>query len=262
MATTTPQRLRTIALPAEHGSWGLSLEPILLGLLVAPSWGGLGLAVGAFGLFLLRWPLKIARASRKQERQARMTIALRFAAGYVLLASGGFLISLLQAGWRPLLPLLAALPFGLIFFLYDAQNRSRSWQAELAGPIAFAATAAAIALAGGWTAAPVLALWAVLVARAVPSILYVRARLRLDRGKPHRPAVVAGAHLAALAVVGGLIRLDLLPLLTAGVFGLLLLRAVWGLSHFRRPVPVKVIGFSELGWGLLTVLVVAVGHFG
>ena len=260
MATVASPRLRSIALPAEHGSWGLTLEPILLGLLVAPSWGGVGLAIGAFGLFLLRWPLKVAQTSRKQKRYARMRMALRFAGIYALLAAGGLLLGVWQAGWRPLLPLLPALPFGLIFFLYDTQNRSRSWQAELAGPVAFAATATSIALAGGWAAAPALALWAVLVARAVPSVLYVRARLRLDRGKPYRPALVLGAHLMALVVVGGLIWLALLPLLTFGVFGLLLGRAIGGLSRHRRPVPVKIIGLTELGWGLLTVLVVAWGY--
>lgn len=260
MATTAAPRLRTIALPAEHGSWGLTLEPIVLGLLVAPSWGGLGLAMGAFGLFLLRWPLKVAQTSHKQKRYARMWMALRFVGIYALLAISGLLLGVGQAGWRPLLPVLPALPFGLIFFLYDTQNRSRSWQAELAGPVAFAATATSIALAGGWAAAPALALWVVLVARAVPSVLYVRARLRLDRGKPQHPALVLSTHLAALAVIGGLVWLELLPLLTLGVFGLLLARAIGGLSRYRRPVPVKVIGLTELGWGLLTVLVVALGY--
>ncbi|MDX2007394.1 MAG: hypothetical protein SFU83_19325 [Meiothermus sp.] len=28
--------LRSVALPNEHGGWGFTLEPILLGLLVAP----------------------------------------------------------------------------------------------------------------------------------------------------------------------------------------------------------------------------------
>ncbi|MCG8348703.1 MAG: YwiC-like family protein [Chloroflexales bacterium] len=261
MVAAAPQRLRTIALPAEHGSWGLTLEPMLLGLLVAPSWAGFGFAIGAFGLFLLRWPLKVAQTSWRQKRLTRMTLALRFVALYALLALGGLLAGVGQVGWRPLWPLLAAAPFGLIFYRYDTQNRSRSWQAELAGPVAFSATATVIALAAGWALAPALALWAVLVARAAPSILYVRARLRLDRGRPHQPAIVLSTHVVALAAVSWLIWLGWLPWLTLGVFVLLLVRAVGGLSRYRRPVPVKVIGFSELGWGLLTVLAVAWGNY-
>ena len=30
--------LRTVALPSEHGGWGLTLEPVLLGLLVNLFW--------------------------------------------------------------------------------------------------------------------------------------------------------------------------------------------------------------------------------
>jgi len=259
MTAKTQLRLRTVALPAEHGSWGLTLEPILLGLLVAPSWGGAALAVGAFGAFLVRWPLKVVQLSRRQKRRDRQGLALRFVVLYALAAALGFGASIVLAGWRPLLPLVLALPFGAIFFAYDAQNQSRSWQAELAGPIAFSAVASSIALAGGWFLAPALALWAVLVARAVASILYVRARIRLDRGRPHQPALAIAAHLGALLAIIALVMLDLIHVLVVGVFVLLLARALWGLSHYRRSVPIKVIGYTELGWGLLTVLVVAVG---
>jgi len=226
MATVTSPRLRSIALPAEHGSWGLTLEPILLGLLVAPSWGGLALAWGAFGLFLLRWPLKIAKTSSRQQRQTRLMMALRFVTIYGLLAMSGFMMGIWQAGWLPLLPFAMALPFGLIFLEYDVQNRSRSWQTEIAGPVAFSATASSIALAGGWASTVAFALWAVLVARAVPSVLYVRARLRLDRGRPHQPIIAIGTHMVALAVIGWLIWFGWLPLLTLGVFMLLLARAI------------------------------------
>lgn len=30
-------KLRTVALPAEHGGWGFLFEPIVLGLLLAPT---------------------------------------------------------------------------------------------------------------------------------------------------------------------------------------------------------------------------------
>jgi hypothetical protein len=52
-------RWQSIALPTEHGGWSFISEPILLGLLLTPSWGGLALAIGAFAAFLLRQPLKI-----------------------------------------------------------------------------------------------------------------------------------------------------------------------------------------------------------
>jgi len=251
--------VRSVALPAEHGSWGLTLEPIVLGLSVAPSWAGAGLALSAFCAFLLRRPLRVARTSRKHGQRERLGLALRFAALYAAAGAAGLGASIALTGWGPLLPLLLALPFGLVFTFFDAQNQSRSWQAELAGPIALSAVASGIALAGGESPSAAFALWAALVARAVPSILYVRARLRLDRDRPRATALVVVAHVAALVAVAALVRLELLWAPVAGVFLLLLLRATLGLSRFRRPVSVKAIGYSELGWGVLTVLAVAAG---
>ena len=151
-------RLRTVALPAEHGSWGLALEPVLLGLLVAPSWSGLALAFGVAGLFLLRWPLKIAWSNLwGGKSRERFRAALCFAAGYALIALSGVSLSVSLTGVGPLWPFGLAIPFGVIFILYDWRNKSRDWQAELSAPIAFAATVSAITLAGGWTAPPALA---------------------------------------------------------------------------------------------------------
>src|SRR5438067_8458307 len=39
---------RAVVIPSEHGGWGLTLEPALLGLLVAPSIAGGALAIAAF----------------------------------------------------------------------------------------------------------------------------------------------------------------------------------------------------------------------
>ena len=48
-----------MALPAEHGGWGLTLEPGLLGLLMAPSAAGVCVALAALVAFLARTPLKV-----------------------------------------------------------------------------------------------------------------------------------------------------------------------------------------------------------
>jgi hypothetical protein len=215
--------------------------------------------VAAFAAFLLRWPVKVAYNERQRERRQRMAAAVRFIALYGAIALGAFLGAVWLAGWSMLLPLLLALLFGLVFLWFDLKNRSRSWQAELTAPIAFSAVATSIALIDGWPAGPAYALWAVLVARAIPSILYVRSRIRLDRGKPHQTWLPVVTHLAALLGVIVLIGLGLLPLLTLIPFLLLLGRAVVGLSKYRRPVSIKTVGFTEMGLGLVTVLSVAIG---
>ncbi len=99
----------------------------------------------------------------------------------------------------------------------------------------------------------------VILARAIPSVLYVRARLRLDRDKPHNTPLVVGMHALGLAVIAALAFFHVLPLLAVAAFLVLLVRAVVGLSRLRRKVRVNTIGFMEVGYGLLTVLAVAVG---
>jgi hypothetical protein len=43
-------------------------------------------------------------------------------------------------------------------------------------------------------------------------------------------------------------------------FAILLIRAAWGLSQRRRVVRPQVLGFQEMGFGLLTLVLLAVGY--
>src|SRR3989304_8628992 len=67
-ATAVPVdvRMRLVALPAEHGGWGLLMEPIALGLAVAPTAAGAVLGPAALGGVLARHPPKIALADRRR----------------------------------------------------------------------------------------------------------------------------------------------------------------------------------------------------
>lgn len=253
-------RLRPIALPPEHGSWGLVLEPIALGLLVAPSPAGVCLAVGAFAAFLVRRPLKVALAEWGQPRSPR----LRAAGVFILLYGTAALLASAVAAWlaggRPFVPLAIVLPLGAAFALYDLRNRSRSWQAEFAGATAFALVATGMALADGWPPEPAWALAVVLAGRTIPSVLYVRMRIRRDRGRPSDPRPMLAAHVAAGVVAAVLVWDGLLPALVMVAFAALLIRAVAGVTWWRQPVPVKTIGWVEMALGVLTVAAAAIGY--
>jgi len=266
-------RLRTIALPAEHGSWGFVLEPICLGLGVAPSWAGLCLAIGVFALFLLRRPLKIILTDwqnhttppppLKRRGAMRTVIAKRFVMGYGLIAVLGLISGVWLAGWESLYPLLIAVPFSMIFIAYDVKNKSRTWQAEFAGPTAFSLAAASIALAGGWAYNVSFALTGALFARAIPSVLYIRARIRLDKNKPHNKLLAIGMHVVglifvAVLTVGAYNHKPLLPTLAIVPFVILLARTVEGLSRYRRLFSIITIGFIEVGLGIFLVLMMII----
>ena len=66
--TARPRALwRSVAVPTEHGGWGLTFEPVLLGLIVAPSWAGAaraGLPDGAFDARVRTMDVRAAAVAR------------------------------------------------------------------------------------------------------------------------------------------------------------------------------------------------------
>jgi len=245
----------------EHGGWGLLFEPIVLGLLLAPSLAGLLLSVSAMGAFLARRPFKLAVGDwRRGRRIPRTALAERFAVLYVCIATLGLTVAIKTAGAALLLPLLFAAPFTIVQLFYDSLGRSRTLMAELAGSISIGAVATAIAIAGGWPRPAAFGLWVILAARTVPTILYLRARLRLLHRKSASPRVVIVVHLLAILLVLGLARAGVVPFLAVAALVILLLRAVIGFSKSGTRVTAKKLGLRELGYGALTVFAVVLGH--
>jgi len=254
-------RIRPIALPVEHGGWGLLFEPIVLGLLLAPSLAGLCVSVGAMGAFLARHPFKLAVCDWSHGRRwSRTTLAEDFVVLYVCIAALCFFAALKIADRSFLLPLLIAAPIASVQLLYDSVGRSRTLMAELAGSISIGAVATAIAIAGGWPRPAAFGLWIILAARTVPTILYIRARLRLLHRKSASPRVVIIVHLLAILVVIGLARAAVVPFLAVAALVILLLRAVIGFSKSGKRVTAKKLGLCELAFGAMTVFAVILGH--
>ncbi len=254
-------RLRTVALPPEHGAWGFLLEPILLGLLVAPSWAGVCVMAATIGGFLTIQPMKIALVDwRRGKRYARTRLAERVLAAFGALALVEGVAAIALAGPHILVPLFIALPLAGLLLVSYARQQGRDLMPELAGAAALALAAPSIALAGDAPLDTALALWAIQTARVVPSILYVRARLRLEKGQPHTGDLALGAHAAALVALIALAALGVVPWLSILAMIVLLARAARGLSESRNRVRPQKIGFLEIGYGLLTVLLAALGY--
>lgn len=252
-------RIKPVALPVEHGGWGLSLEPVVLGLLVAPSLAGLCLAVAAVGAFLARHPLKIVVADWRRGRSfPRTRVAAAFAALYCAIALAGFMAAILFGPAALLFPLALALPLGVVQLAYDFTGRSRALLPELSGATAMAALASSLALAGGWPLPLALALWAILAARVLPTILYVRARLRAARGEQRAAGMIIFTHLLACAAALLLVLKGLASALACLALAILLLRAAIGL--YSRPISAKRVGVTELLYGVLLVAAVFAGH--
>jgi hypothetical protein len=253
--------VRSVALPSEHGGWSFLLEPVALGLAVAPSLPGAILAVAVLAAFLTHQPLKTAVKDRLSGRRAFRTVwAERFALAYGSCALVALGLVVWLAGWWFAAALLPALPFAAVQLAWDARNRSRALVAELCGAAALGAVASAIAVLGGWALAASAGLWLVLAARSAPSIMYVRERLKLERGRASARAPSLAAHAAALAAVSAAAAAGLVPWHAAAAMGVLLARAALGLSAYRFGRRAPAIGMQEIAFGLLTVVLTAVGY--
>jgi hypothetical protein len=255
-----PGSLRAVALPTEHGGWGFTLEPILLGLAVAPSLAGVGLAAAALAVFLARRPLRLlAEDLRSRRRLPRTASALRVLAVCAVAAAAGLAAAALQGDARFWWAVVAALPAAAGQVGADLGRRSRTFLAEAAGAVAMAAAAPAIALTAGWEAGPAFALWAVAAGRGLPSILFVRAQIRRTRGESASPAAAHAAHGMALAALAGLAAAGALPWAGAGAIAGLW---AWVVVGLRRPaVPARTLGWTQVLAGLLVVGVTTAGHY-
>jgi len=255
-------RIGQIAMPTEHGGWGLLFEPIVAGLAIAFSVGGLWIAVMTIGAFLTRQPLKmlvIDRLGMRVNERARM--ALLFVGGFGAIFSLGLAGTFLAVGYRPLLPFAFVLPLALIQIYYDFSRQSRHLLPELGGAVAISGSIAAIALAGGFSWAAAFGLWGIFVARLIPSILYVRERLLLEKGKNFTRLVPIVSHVAAFLIVALLAYSGVSPILPVFAMLLLLYRAVEGLSAGRTKMKAMKIGVWEVIYGTITVLAVVIGYY-
>ena len=254
--------LRPIALPTEHGGWSMILEPIFLGWWVAFSGVGLLLGVAAFATFLIRHPFQLALRDRKRgKRYPRTQWAERFVMAYSVVAVVTFILALVFSDYFFWQPLVVAIPLALIQIGYEVQNRSRDVIAEIVGAIAVGAVAPMIALADGWKFDAAFALWGILMARIIGTILYVRARLRLERGESPLIFPAHATHIGGLIGVAILAAMNLSPWLAVIALSLLLARSLHGLSKYRVPAPrAAIIGIQEVIFGIVTVMLVGVGY--
>jgi hypothetical protein len=251
-------QLRAVALPSEHGGWGLTVEPALLGLLVAPGLAGALLAIAAFVAFLVRTPLKLvlvdAHRHRDLERThvARRVVAVEGAllvalvAGAVLTADGAF--------WWPAL---VAAPLVGVELWFDMRSRGRRLAPELAGAVGIGAVAAMVVLAGGESASLAIACWMVLAARVVTAIPSVRAQVMALHGRTVAPTAGRIGDVAAVLLAAAAVAVDRLVL--AGAIAVVVVMLLQHVSN-RYPAPrAALLGVRQSALGFLVVIVTAVG---
>lgn len=250
-----------VALPVEHGGWSFLFEPIVAGLAVSFSMGGVWIAVMIVGAFLLRRPLSVwamqAVAGRQNEFRS---LSAKYAAGYSLILAAGAVGILLTVNFSALLPLIILPPLAVFQLYSDVYRQNRQMLPEIAGALAMSASAASIILAGGGEWQLAAAVWFFLAARLTTSILYVRNRLSVEKSKPFTYWPVVTAHIFALVLTVALAAFGKLPFLTIPAMAVLLLRASVGLSRYRKPTKAMKIGVIEVVLGIVSLAALIAGY--
>lgn len=249
---------RAVAMPSEHGGWGLTLEPVLLGLVVAWSGAGVALGVAAFTAFLVRTPLKLVAVDLRRGRWLdRSRLALRIAMVELIMLGSAVAVAVALAGWSWLAPVVVAGPLVALELSFDVRSRGRRLVPELCGAVGITAVAASIVLAAGHGSGLAAGVWLVLAARAVGAIPFVRIQiLRLRRGQG--PVWQSDlAQVVSVAAAAAAVCADRRLLL--GLVGVVMLAAAQSAWVRRAPIPAKQVGLRQMGMGLALVAVTAAG---
>jgi hypothetical protein len=255
-------RWSPLLVPAEHGTWFFVLEPIVIGLLAAPSGAGAAITLAALLGATARQPLKIALADRTASHTyPRTKVASALAAALLATSLVALAIAVVLGRGSWWLPIIAAAPFVALQLAYDARRAGRGLVPELAGATAAAALAPTLVAADGWPVSTWLGLWALVAMKAVSATIYVRARLRLERGESVHATPPLAAHLVAVVAALWLAAERITPRLGAVAMTVLLVRAAWGLSGRQVPRRPQQIGFFEVGYGAGFALLTAAGYW-
>jgi len=242
-----------LTLPKEHGSWSLALEPLALGLLIAPSAAGVALAVAATSGFFLRRPLKIFLRESDCERWkiARASVLI-----LTVVALANLALAAEIGGFARLWPLLPAAAAGLAFAWFDSHNEAREGAAEISGAVAFGLLPAAFGALAGWSLVASLALTAAMLVRSVPTVLTVRANLRIKKGQSFSILPAFAAVGTGITLATWLASLRLAPWTTFFFAVIFAERTIW-LLLWRPQITARQIGITEAVLGGLMVLALA-----
>ncbi len=253
--------LRAVAVPSEHGGWGLVAEPGLLGLIIAFSGAGGALAVAAVVAFLARTPLKLVLVDRRRARSLPRTALATRVAAIELTALTVLVVAAVRLSSAPFWwPAVAAAPLVGAQLWFDGRSRSRRLLPELAGAIGVCAVAAMIVLAAGGSSRLAGAAWVVLAARALTSIPHVKdqvLRLHGHATSPARARALLAADVSSLALAAAAVALD--RRLLAGAVAVLAVHGVQRVTD-RGPLPRPVVlGIRQSLMGLGVVLAAGIG---
>jgi len=156
------------------------LEPLLLALMVSFSLPGFYLSLAALFAFFAHQPIRIW-FSRDRHKHGWAVFFLTLYAPFIL-----FFTYLFYSYANPDALWLFGSAVGIMFLylILDLLRLGRRLFVEIMAPASIGLIAAAIVRVNGWSLEASLALWIVILARAVPTAFYIHSRLKILKGQP------------------------------------------------------------------------------
>lgn len=261
----SPERLKALVVPREHGAWGILLIPLLVGGAAGMRFQGkiepvILLLGAALSLFWLRAPVEsllgtgVMRAQPGQERRHVISaIALAAALSF-------FFLAVLLPEWNnlPLLPLASAVTLAFAGqAVLKKMGRSTRMAAQIVGVVGLTVTApAAYGVATGRLDTLALGLWLATFLFSASQIYFVQLRIRGSKLAAFKDRVRQGAGFLAaevliLAALLLAVRSGWLAAVSCVAFAPSILRGTaW---YLRKPqsLNVRKLGWSEMRQSLL-----------
>ncbi|MCZ7631594.1 MAG: YwiC-like family protein [Microthrixaceae bacterium] len=249
---------RSVTVPTEHGGWGLTLEPGLLGLLVAPGMTSLWLALAAMVAFTARTPLKIVAVDLRRNRVLPRTRLAGMIGLAELAVLAAFVTAAVNTASHPFWwPLMVAAPLVALEAVYEVRSKGRRLAPELAGAIGVCSVAAMAVLADGASATLAVGLWLILAARALTSVSWVRGQITRIHGRSPDQLMLAATDVVTVAM--GLTAVLLEQSLLLGALALPVVIAIQRTTAIGDPVRPAVQGMIQMFMGLAVVAATAIG---
>lgn len=247
-----------VSIPREHGGWGLSIEPVLLGLLVDPSWAGLCLGLMAIAMFIARTPLKVVLVDlwRKRWLQRTRVAAIIFSIESLLILVLFIASVVLAKQTSFLIFIMISIPMVLVALYFDMKSKSRRLLPELAGSIGLASMVGSIVVSSGTDLKLAFGLWMVVSSRILASVPYVRAQMFRARKVACSLWHSDIAQLIAVSLVYIAWQQFFVPFMS---FIVLSCVAIAHVVLVRGPIlKLRVVGYEQMAIGLIVIFTTAI----
>ncbi len=252
------KQFKQIAFPHEHGSWGYTLEPLILALLVGFSTEGILIAISTFFIFLAHQPIRII-FNKKYKKNYKLKAYSIFSL-YSFIAAGSILFVILNFGFGKLFLFFIAMILMVGYLILELNNVKRNMASELIAAGSVGIIAANIVLLAGWGSIEIISFWLIILSRAIPTTYYVRGKLQMAKRQKVQELSILLTSLLSLFIVSILVFFTNIPVLSIIAVLMLTIRAYVGMYKSAGKANVKKLGIMEFGFGILFVIIVAVGY--